>query len=97
MNKKITKWFLNLFKRKSLSEKLIDKMFKIAGYKIGFEEIKNRKDNWFQQYTITSKQEDLWKVYCLKQIKKAYPTFTDKFIIIQYNMFNLKYGLKIKN
>jgi len=97
MNKKITKWFLNLFKRKSLSEKLIDKMFKIAGYKIGFEEIKNRKDNWYEQYTMTFKQEEKWEKYCLKEIKKEHPNSNDKYIEKYYNMFNLNYGLKLKN
>jgi len=79
-----------------LHKKLIDKMFKIAGYEIGYKEIKNRDDNWFQQYTMTHAQEEKWKVYCLKKIKKAFPSFSNKFVILQYSYFNMSFGLKIK-
>lgn len=35
-------------------------MFSKAGHDVTYEDIKDRKDNWFQQYTMTNAQHDEW-------------------------------------
>lgn len=44
-------------------EHLINKMFEIAGHDVTFEDIKGRKDNWFQDWTMTMEQSEEWKTY----------------------------------
>lgn len=34
---------------------LINQMFKIAGHTVTYEDIKDRKDPWFKEYTMTEK------------------------------------------
>ena len=43
-------------KKIDIAKTLIDKMFEIAGHQVTFEDIKDRKDNWYQQYTMTEEQ-----------------------------------------
>jgi hypothetical protein len=42
---------------------LINEMFKIAGHSVTYEDIKDRKDNWFNDWTMTMKQYDEWQVW----------------------------------
>ena len=39
---------------------LLNKMFEIAGHPVKYEEIVNRKDPWFDGYTMTQEQEKMW-------------------------------------
>ena len=40
---------------------LIDQMFIIAGYpEVGYDDIIGRKDNWYQQWTMTEDQRKEW-------------------------------------
>ena len=39
---------------------LLDKMFEIAGYSVKYDEIVNRKDEWYNGYTMTQKQQEEW-------------------------------------
>lgn len=57
-------------KRGQLIIELIDSMFQIAGHPITYDDVKDRKDNWFQQWTITESQYDQWKTQGEIQIKK---------------------------
>jgi hypothetical protein len=43
-------------KGKLILKELIDKMFELAGHPLKFEDVEGRKDNWFQQYTMTEAQ-----------------------------------------
>ena len=49
---------------------LINEMFIIAGHKVNYNDIKDRKDNWLQDWTITMQQYDDWKVWGKKYIMK---------------------------
>ena len=35
---------------------IINKMFEIAGHNVTYDDIKDRKDNWYQQWTMTEEQ-----------------------------------------
>ena len=56
-------------KEKSVID-LVNMMFEIAGHTVTFEDIKDRKDNWFQEWTMTTEQNDQWKLWGKKYLIK---------------------------
>ena len=56
-------------KEKSVID-LVNMMFEIAGHTVTFEDIKDRKDNWFHQWTMTTEQNDQWKLWGKKYLIK---------------------------
>jgi hypothetical protein len=48
---------------------LINEMFKIAGHNVTYDDIKDRKDNWFNDWTITELQYDEWLSWGSKYIQ----------------------------
>lgn len=48
-------------KREKAVIDLINQMFVIAGHEVTYEDIKDRKDNWFQEWSMTTAQADEWK------------------------------------
>jgi hypothetical protein len=57
-------------KERTLLKELIDKMFELAGHDLKFEDVEGRTDNWFQQYTMTEKQNKEWREWGTKLIAK---------------------------
>jgi hypothetical protein len=53
-----------------LIKTLIDQMFIIAGHELRYDDVVGRKDNWFQQYTMTETQRDEWKEWGISYIRK---------------------------
>jgi hypothetical protein len=53
-----------------LTKTLIDQMFIIAGHELRYDDVIGRKDNWFQQYTMTEAQRDEWKEWGISYIRK---------------------------
>ena len=53
-----------------LIKTLIDQMFIIAGHELRYDDVIGRKDNWFQQYTMTETQRDEWKEWGISYIRK---------------------------
>ena len=50
---------------------LIDQMFIIAGYpKVGYDDIIGRKDNWYQQWTMTEDQRKEWMDWGVAYFRK---------------------------
>ena len=66
MNKRLSK---QEKKEKSVID-LVNMMFEIAGHTVTFEDIKDRKDNWFQEWTMTTEQNDQWKLWGKKYLIK---------------------------
>lgn len=79
-----------------LVEALINRMFEIAGHEVRYADIKDRKDNWYQQYTMTMAQRNEWVAFGEKLIK-------ENTVMGKYNsekemiFFDLMYGLKISD
>ena len=73
---------------------LINEMFKIAGHDVTYDDIKDRKDNWFQQWTMTEKQNDEWNEWGKKYLMKLF-RFPAKMAEREMNMINLMWGLKL--
>jgi hypothetical protein len=53
-----------------LVKTLIDQMFIIAGHELRYDDVVGRKDNWFQQYTMTETQRNEWKEWGISYIRK---------------------------
>ena len=51
---------------------ILNKMFEIAGHKVTFDDIKDRKDAWYNDWTMTEEQYDKWKEWGMKQYKKRF-------------------------
>ena len=73
---------------------LINQMFKIAGHTVTYEDIKDRKDPWFKEYTMTEKQYDEWKNFGVKYLMKNL-NMTEFKAQKEMAMFGLVYSLKI--
>ena len=76
-------------------EELINKMFEIAGHSVTFEDIKGRKDNWYQEWTMTEEQNKEWREWGVKYLRKKkglYKSYADR----NMAMFDLMYGLRIQ-
>jgi hypothetical protein len=83
-------------KNKLILKELIDKMFEMAGHDLKFEDVEDRKDNWFQQYTMTEAQNEEWRDWGIKLImkKRRYNRYlADR----EMRMLDLYCGLKISD
>ena len=72
---------------------VINKMFEISGYNVTYDDIKDRKDAWYQDYTMTEKQNDEWQKWGIKELKKRLK-LTDTYAVRQMAMVSLMWGLK---
>ena len=75
-------WNLNIIyntmaKRLSREEKrekalidIINQMFVIAGHDVTFDDIKDRKDDWFTDWTMTTAQAEEWKKWGINYLRK---------------------------
>jgi hypothetical protein len=86
--------------RKQKEEKavvdLINEMFKIAGHEVTYDDIKDRKDNWFQQWTMTLEQNDEWNEWGKKYFMKHFRILA-KSAEREMQWVNLMWGLKLKD
>lgn len=72
---------------------ILNKMFEIAGHKVTFDDIKDRKDAWYNDWTMTEEQYDKWKEWGMKQYKKRFK-LTDLYSERQMSLIGLNWGLK---
>jgi hypothetical protein len=82
-------------KKEKLMIDLINKMFEIAGHNVTFDDIKDRKDDWYNQWTMTEEQYEQWRKWGSKEIKKLMK-LTDVYADRQMAMIGLNYGLKFE-
>jgi hypothetical protein len=75
---------------------LINEMFKIAGHSVTYDDIKDRKDNWFQQWTMTAEQDEEWNEWGKKYLMKLF-RFPAKMAERKMNMIRLMWGLKLED
>ena len=83
-------------KRDLFLQNLINKMFEIAGHQITYDDIKDRKDDWYSQWTMTTEQNEQWKKWGIAEIKKQfrYNTLTAE---REMGMISLMWGLKFSD
>jgi hypothetical protein len=75
---------------------MINEMFQIAGHDITYNDVKDRKDNWFQQWTMTMAQYDQWKEWGKRYLMKKF-RFPARYAERQMGMIGLMWGLKFSD
>ena len=68
-------------------------MFVIAGHSVTYEDIKDRKDHWWAEWTMTYSQADEWKVWGAEYLQKNLKlnkVLAEK----EMQWVNLQWGLK---
>lgn len=80
-------------KWRKASEDLINKMFEIAGHNVTFDDIKDRKDDWYTDWTMTVAQAEQWKEWGMEYLRKNMK-LTKHYAELEMRMFNVMYGLK---
>lgn len=53
---------------------LINQMFVIAGHEVTYDDVKDRKDNWFNEWTMTVAQAEEWKDWGVDYLRKTFKT-----------------------
>lgn len=74
---------------------LIDKMFEVAEHAVTYEDVKERKDDWYVQWEMTEDQNQEWKNWGREYLRKKgrmNKTTAEK----SMGFIDLAYGLKIK-
>jgi hypothetical protein len=74
---------------------MINKMFEIAGHDVTYDDIKDRKDDWYAQWTMTVKQSDEWRAWGEKEIARRFRR-SKKLCQNEMAWFSLMYGLKFR-
>ena len=74
----------------------INKMFEIAGHDVTYDDIKNREDNWYQQWTMTMSQNNEWREWGVNELKKRF-RYTKKLAQKEMGMVTLMWGLKLSD
>ena len=92
----------NMAKRLSREEKIdkfvvnaINEMFRIAGHEVTYDVIKDRKDNWFHDWTMTMDQNAEWQRWGKKYLQKnlnMYAKRAEKEMQWASLMWGLKYS-----
>lgn len=89
----ITKRLTREGKREKALIDIINQMFIIADYEVTYDDIKDRKDNWYVQWTMTTAQSEEWKEWGINYLRKEL-----KLNKVQAEKemlwFNLQWGLK---
>ena len=83
-------------KQEEFLQDAINKMFEIAGHEVTFDDIKDRKDNWFTEWTMTVEQGEEFKKWGKKYLMKnlqMWATAAEK----EMMWFNLQWGLTYSN
>lgn len=95
-------WYYNVILKFTLSkEKAVKRIinYQLKPYKVDMDYvIENPKIDgipWYQYYTFKSlKEEQDWEKYSKRQLRKAYPYMSDKYIEREFAMIGLMWGLK---
>lgn len=75
---------------------LINKMFEIAGHSVTYIDVKDRKDEWYTDWTMTMEQNDEWKKWGKKYLMKELRMYA-KMAEKEMSMISLMWGLKFSN
>lgn len=82
-------------KKKALID-IINQMFIIAGHDVTFDDIKDRKDDWYSQWTMTVEQSEEWQKWGVAYLRKELK-FRKALAEREMQWFNVQYGLKYSN
>ena len=77
-------------------QNVINKMFEIAGHDVTYNDIKDRKDNWYAQWTMTMEQNEEWQKWGVTEIKKQFK-YNTVMAEREMGMVSLMWGLKFSD
>ena len=83
-------------KKEIFLKDLINKMFEIAGHKVTFDDIKDRKDDWYTQWTMTTAQNEEWNEWGITELRKRF-RFNKERARKEMGMITLMWGLKFSD
>ena len=83
-------------KEQNLVPDMINKMFEIAGHAVTYKDIKDRKDDWYTEWTMTVAQYDEWKAWGKKYLQTKLRMYA-KMAERQMEMIGLMWGLKFSD
>lgn len=83
-------------KQKQLVVDLINKMFEIAGHDVTYDDVKDRKDDWYNQWTMTMEQSDEWSKWGRAYLKRVFG-WSNKVCEREMGMISLMWGLKFSD
>jgi hypothetical protein len=72
---------------------ILNEMFKFAGHEVTYEDIKDRKDAWYTEWTMTESQSDEWQKWGQMYLKKKFK-LSDIYSEREMAMIGLMWGLK---
>lgn len=72
---------------------LINKMFEIAGHQVTYDDIKDRQDDWYTQWTMSPQQNDEWQDWGVEYLRKNLK-FNKKVAQTEMAWVSLMWGLK---
>ena len=75
---------------------IINKMFEIAGHDVTYDDVKDRQDNWYAQWTMTMKQNEEWQKWGIAEIRKQFK-FNKILAEREMGMITLMWGLKFSD
>ena len=83
-------------KREKAVIDLINQMFVIAGHEVTFDDVKDRKDDWYTQWTMTVQQNEEWRQWGINYLRKNLKV--NKALAEKEMMWvSLQWGLKFSN
>lgn len=71
-------------------EVLLNKMFEVAGYEVTYSDIVTRKDNWYNDFIMTGKQQEEWMKWGKKYLKNKVNNPEITMILV-----NVTWGIKV--
>ena len=81
---------------KRVNSHLINKMFEYAHIPQTYDDIKDRKDEWYREFTMTQEESDAFKDYAIRYLKRELKTGYYK-ADTEYQWFDLMWGLRISD
>lgn len=83
-------------KQEKAVQDLINKMFELAGHDVKYEDIKDREDAWYTDWTMTVEQHEQWMEWGAAYLRKELRTRKEA-SKKQMSWFALNYGLKFSD
>lgn len=75
---------------------MINEMFRIAGHAVTYDDIKDRTDKWFHDWTMTVEQNDEWQAWGKKYLQKNF-RLPARMAEREMGMISLMWGLKFED
>lgn len=83
-------------KQEKAVQDLINKMFELAGHDVKYEDIKDREDAWYTDWTMTVEQHEQWMEWGAAYLRKEL-RIRKEAAKKQMSWFALNYGLKFSD